>query len=143
MKMENTLENKAKFFALYWGQRVMVDITIDERLFPVTTGNIEYSINDPYLELKPLSSISDEDALQVAKIFNIGHLSGARVPLIKSILSALDGSTSKSETTEFVLSWTNAQDYLRIHGYALPWIGLSVEDQISYGWVKLKGETKK
>jgi hypothetical protein len=29
-------------------------------------------------------------------------------------------------------------DYLRSKGYALPFMGLSVEQQISYGWVKLK-----
>lgn len=27
--------------------------------------------------------------------------------------------------------------YLRSKGYALPWMGLSVEQQIEYGWIKL------
>ena len=29
-------------------------------------------------------------------------------------------------------------DYLRSKGYALPYMDLSVEDLISYGWIKLK-----
>lgn len=29
-------------------------------------------------------------------------------------------------------------DYIRSKGYALPWMGLSVEQQIEYGWIKLK-----
>lgn len=89
------------------------------------------------LYLKPLSQISDEDAIEVARIFNIGHLKGATILLIKSILSALDGSTPKSETTEFVLNWLTAQDFLRSRGYALPWMGLSVEILVEWGWIKL------
>jgi hypothetical protein len=29
-------------------------------------------------------------------------------------------------------------DYLRSKGYALPWMGLSVDELVEYGWVKLK-----
>jgi hypothetical protein len=29
-------------------------------------------------------------------------------------------------------------DYLRSKGYALPWMDLSVEDLVEYGWIKLK-----
>lgn len=29
-------------------------------------------------------------------------------------------------------------DYLRSKGYVLPWMGLSVEKLVEYGWVKLK-----
>ena len=29
-------------------------------------------------------------------------------------------------------------DYLRNKGYALPWMNLSVQDMVDYGWIKLK-----
>ena len=32
----------------------------------------------------------------------------------------------------------NTVDYLRSKGYALPWMDLSVEDLVKYGWIKLK-----
>lgn len=62
--IENTLENKAKFFALYVLQGVFVNglgakgwlTTVD--LNSIANGNI-----GGHLELKPLSSISDEEAI--------------------------------------------------------------------------------
>lgn len=137
--MENNIKNKAKFYCLYYDQRVL--------RFREVCGFNDYTLwsceptfaNDTsYLELTPLSQISDEDAIEVAKVFNIGHLKRATISLIKSILSALDGSTPKSETTEFVLNWLTAQDYLRSKGYALPFHGLSIETLVEYGWIKLK-----
>lgn len=147
MKTQNTLENKAAFFAQYWGQEVCV---YPPNGLAGKFGGINIvswmissvDISDFYLQLTPLSQISDEDVMEVAKIFNIGHLKGSTVPLIKGILQALDGNTPKSETTEFVLHWLHAQDFLRSKGYAVPWRDLSVEDLVSYGWVKLKTEQK-
>lgn len=36
-----------------------------------------------------------------------------------------------------VVQNTKVADYLRSKGYALPYMGISVEDQIKYGWIKL------
>ena len=60
--MKNTLENKAKFFALYWGQEVYKDNKTSE---PFNVSILHHK--NSYLELKPLSQISDEDALWYAK----------------------------------------------------------------------------
>ena len=68
MKTENTLENKAKFFALYFNQNVMRDNqTTTKRLYPCTWGNIEFEPEHAWLDLTPLSQITDEDAMQVAR----------------------------------------------------------------------------
>lgn len=151
--MENTIENKVKFIAQYWGQNIFIDpkntytsicwgIFQYERVFNGSAFEdfkYEYPhLDEGLIELVPLSKISEKDAIEVAKIFNIGHRTGTTAVLIKYILSALNGTTSKSETTEFVLSWKHATEYLRFRGYALPWMGVSVENQIEYGWVKLK-----
>ena len=66
MKTQNTLENKAKFFVQYWGQHVLY-FTSDflRKIDNLTLDSVE---NDDYLELKPLSQISDEDINFVAKV---------------------------------------------------------------------------
>lgn len=82
--MENTLEMKAKFFALYIGQKVMLD-NIEKSNYPMKIvgfmdeKNVQveyeagltsyYKTNETVsLLLKPLESITDEDAIEVAKI---------------------------------------------------------------------------
>ena len=73
MKTQNTLENKAKFFAQYWEQHVLYfSSDFLRKIDNLTLDSIE---NDDYLELKPLSQISDEDAIEVSKIFGLGPLS--------------------------------------------------------------------
>ena len=41
---------------------------------------------------------------------------------------------------EYIVNILKMSDYLRTKCYALPWMDLSVEDLIEYGWVKLKEE---
>ena len=127
--MENTLENKAKFFAQYWRQLIMKNsVGIAKFIVDEKTVNSKTK----HLELKPLSSISDED--------------------LKGLNDILDWGTN-IDTTERTLEWVqslnegyilggisilNGCDYLRSKCYALPWNGITVEQQIEYGWIKLK-----
>ena len=73
--MENTLENKEKFFSMYWGQKVVAFI---ESLNTLGVKQVRYEprsvINFSDLEksclvLKLLSEISDEDAIECIRIF--------------------------------------------------------------------------
>ena len=123
--MTNTLENKAKFFAQYWGQPVMWCMGGDdyERLkYIVRSGNMRL-VEKSWLELTSLSQISDEDRHEVSG----------------------DLSTSIDEygceyTFAGLVEWSVYDaDYLRSKGYALPWMGISVNKLVEYGWVKLKG----
>lgn len=145
--MENTLENKAKFFALYLGQKVMRCKT-----FNVTTGNglsglMNVDVNSEtikenwFLELKTLSSISDEDAE-----YCIGK---TECSMRKNDPNS--GDYGMSPSSIFVNSMIGDSsyhigrreaDYLRSKGYALKWMDKTVKEQILDGWVKLKGETK-
>ena len=108
MKTENTLENKAKFFAQYWGQHVLY-FTSDflRKIDNLTLDSVE---NDDFLELKPISKISDEEVINLG-YGNILHLK-----------SNLDRNI----------------DQLRNLGFAVPWMDLEIEDLIDYGWIKLK-----
>ncbi len=130
METENTLENKRKFFALYWGQRVEKwnGRTSPSLVDSSTFG--DYNMRHNWLELKPLSQISDEDAIELCDIwYNRRH---------NSLGSKIARSLDKSHLTWNTKISLKAHDYLRSKGYALPWVGLSVEEQIEYGWVKFK-----
>lgn len=62
--MENNLENKAKFFAQYWGQEVFIEPNYDNS----NKLKVIYDVHiDDYVLLKPLSSITDEHAVAIAK----------------------------------------------------------------------------
>ena len=158
MKLENTLENKAKFFAQYWGQHVLYfSSDFLRKIDNLTLDSIE---NDDYLELKHISQISDEDAINVAKLVspmlfegrgkNGGHYIDKSETWWYSVKHNgktlmvdidLDGYIFEYDEVEEYKRPSRSligTDYLRSKGYALPWMDLSVEDLIEYGWVKLK-----
>jgi len=128
--MTNTLENKAKFFAQYWGQKVFFDLvseTIVENVYEFWSGTIRLAELD-YLTLKPLSSITAEDLQAIG--FSLSPPVVKFTPdSYKCHWVALFGQEGYLTLKDF--------DYLRSKGYALPWMGLSVGKQIEYGWVKL------
>ena len=158
MKLENTLENKAKFFAQYWGQHVLYfSSDFLRKIDNLTLDSIE---NDDYLELKHISQISDEDAINVAKLVspmlfegrgkNGGHYIDKSETWWYSVKHNgktlmvdidLDGYIFEYDEVEEYKRPSRSligTDYLRSKGYALPWMDLSVEDLVEYGWVKLK-----
>ena len=113
MKTQNTLENKVKFFAQYFNSEAIWRTSeLDENIDEVTWEfkNFKYLNETDYLELKPLSQISDEDAINLG----YGYASHLKSNLDRNI------------------------DQLRKLGFAVNWMDLSVEDLVKYGWVKLK-----
>ena len=131
MKTENTLENKAKFFAQYWGQHVLYfSSDFLRKIDNLTLNSIE---NDDFLELKPLSQISDKDLEKCLKIL------GQRLDLESFRESFIEGLSNRDFYAQFYpVRAIEIGDYLRSKGYALPWMDLSVEDLVKYGWIKLK-----
>lgn len=136
--MENTLENKAKFFAQYWGQNILryhnagVHTIVDENVLNPKKNNIKHS----WLELTPLSAISDEDAIEVALLCG-----GANsVSHGKEILKAVFGNhfNNRYSSNPPAGYYTDIIDFVRSKGYAVPYLNLTVNQMIEYGWVKLK-----
>lgn len=129
--MDNNLKNKTMFFAQYWGQRVFVGHVLEE----VNSSYIDPMYDTSILELKPLEDITDDDLMTIAKHYE---------PTTYKVESNSDeivfdymyGDNFSSAAIGYDYGY--ALDYLRSKGYALPWMGLSVEKQIQYGWVKLK-----
>ena len=67
--MENTLHNKAKFFSLFLWQKVWVKPPVYGYDTFVVNPEMLYSVSsDEYLSLKPISSITDEDLIHVARL---------------------------------------------------------------------------
>lgn len=79
--MENTTDNKSKFYAQYWGQKAFTcshwKNTYEVELYFSTSswdefvegeGDLGWNIDDNHLLLKPLSSIIDEDAIECGRI---------------------------------------------------------------------------
>lgn len=164
--MENTPENKERFFTTYWGQDVC-QIGSVYQLKKVDWLIVSQIANyKSILHLTPLHLITDEDAIQIAmllvkwpesmsKLTNInirGRQDGDHV--WDELILEFGGSFNYSvryrggDWLGWIkpngrCEWTlfNHQvvyDYLRSKGYALPYLDLSVEELVSYGWVKLK-----
>lgn len=140
--MKNILENKAKFFAQYFGQNVLCYFFRDG-IYEKEKVEVDYPIlecldkyKDTKLELKPLSQISDEDAIKISELRGFVN--------IKSIKTDYNGFWVRflgNEHTKWVFFNELYQpeiDYIRSKGYALPWNGITIEEMIEFEWIKLK-----
>ena len=135
MKTQNTLENKAKFFAQYWGQEVLIanPHVNQKNPFKCEQPYIYHNTDIAWLELTPLSQISDEDLEKCLKIL------GQRLDLESFRESFIEGLSNRDFYAQFYpVRAIEIADYLRSKGYALTYMDLSVEDLVEYGWVKLK-----
>ena len=133
--MENTLKNKALFFALYWGQKIVIwnqNLLIKPKLNILLNEIDETDV----LELKSLLSISNEDAIELS---NIEGLSDTEEPLARgrALARMIEESMDCSHFMRNFQNALNAIDFLRSKGYALPYFNLSVKTLVEYGWIKL------
>lgn len=169
--MENNSQNKQRFMAQYWGQKVgtyierqgdALDIVGPEIMEPDDWGLSQC------LQLKPLSAITDKDAIEVAKMATHLHdnpnwkvVKIAENKGMKKVYFS-DGwtfDTSKEyyvKVAPFPLQGTfisykgeileqhhyqfelQAYDYLRSKGYLLPFMDLSIEQILEYKWAVIK-----
>lgn len=66
--MENTIENKIKFFGQYLGSQIYSEYSEKEMTMKcVSEESVEEDPN-AYLLLKPIISITDKDAIEIAKL---------------------------------------------------------------------------
>ena len=118
--MKNTPENKAKFFAQYYLQKALRNHGWNNNVESIKSDFIPSFSSGWYLELKPLSQISDENLLDIERsLFN----------------TMLEMNRTESLRPSYA-------DYLRSKCYALDWNGITVEEQIEFGWIKLKNNDK-
>lgn len=149
MKTENTIENKQIFFSLYFKQKVRKMMCLNGDFTDEVYHNYELSnVDEDYLELTSVSKITDEDAIEVAKIRG-GQFDGWNIEDLKKEETKKFYKENMiaygKETIYFLNNNSHAignvsyiVDFIRSKGYALPYLRLSVNSQIEYGWVKLK-----
>ena len=111
---------KCRFFAQYWGTKTMYVGGVG--LVEVGKGGWNLKHPDFFLQLKPLSKITDEDAISMYRGLERNYESSNQfLEDYKSI-----GFLEQSEV-----------DFLRSKGYAVPFMGYSVDDLVKIGWVQL------
>ena len=158
MEIKSTIQNKANFFALYWGQKVLLHpeiglLKVNEKTMPL--------VEESCLQLKSLKQIDYGDAIDACEV---GYPSAFKNPRIRWSLEKLmndnDGFWLMSDDSEFdftistyyipIISMTEneedasehfsgeaAADFLRKMGYALPYLGIPLENMEEWGWLKL------
>lgn len=152
--MEKNLDNQASFWAQYWGQFILVKgqttMYVNEVTFPKFIAMKDYQ-----LQLKPISLITDEHAMELIKLkFHNDKGNVDEIIRIYDIEKAFDRKgfqLSLSATIEHE-RWNDFverifigdeklysfyADFLRSKGYAVVWNGITVEEQLEYGWIKL------
>lgn len=135
---------KAIFMAQYFQQHVLKDRTYypESNDFTLTLNLLllECIYVNPetfYLALKSVSDITDEDALQGSKLVGgASHLSDeSQIFQFKQLFESPNFWTRQTNIP--LVKSLRVFDYLRSKGYALPFREYSVEDLISFGWIKL------
>lgn len=162
-----TQEEKAQFFALHFGQKVFEwsypKSAIKRGIVkPVSGAILDKYINSGWLNLYTLSSITDEDAIEVAILFNRFRLGsnryekGWKVKRIDNgnirvtlsndwydlhvMISVPNGSIWSNDDTIPTNYKPNSApwDYMRKKGYAIDFGDYTVEQMIEAGVIKLK-----
>ena len=130
--MENTLKNKARFSSLYFGQEVRIWEELPDNKCNVGYASLSTdAVMDSHLELRLVTDITDDE---VKECFNYGTDAVGDMRVIK--FEPIEGF--RSHVLEEFVTFTPCSDYLRSIGIALDWMGLTVEKQIEYGWIKIK-----
>lgn len=125
--MENTLENKAKFFARYYLQEVYNNSNYPDQKPNQKLDNtlLSYTDTSEFLMLKSISKITDDDANNIS-------IYGEYAKKNKGF--KVNGYDTPQGFVPYAMP---SVDYLRSKGYALPFMELSVDKLIEYKWIKL------
>jgi len=134
----NTLENKAKFFALYWNQRVLIrninNPQYDDKII-LSAYNYDGWLDKSVVELKSLSSISDEDAIEIAKLYG-WDLKKPYVKLTDQI-ETIRRKLLLFDEGKINIIW-NVYLFLISKGYAVRYFNLSTDRLMDHGWIIIK-----
>lgn len=135
MKAEINNENKAKFFALYLGQMVEYP-EIDDRIVrhKLVASGFEYLHLNYKRKVK--GCIGNEISFSNKNTNHNSNALNAKLEL-KPLSQISDEDKEHAYWLVYPITVINI-DFLRSKGYALPWMGLSVEEMVEYGWIRLK-----
>ncbi len=137
-----THQEREQYFAQYWGQKVLNTILKEGDYELVNVEFYEWDYKDgDHLLLTALKNISDEDAINVAKIFYpIAYSEGflkAGKEWVRQIFYK-NGVNDEFNYSFLMEDMFRTYQYLQSKGYALPFRQYSVQDLINEGVLKLK-----
>jgi hypothetical protein len=145
-----TNESKARFFAQYWGQSILLLKKSDKDKYPIngrTLFGVDDKSNKSLLLLTPLQKISDEHAIEVAKMSGFVVTNLIKKGHTKPHFDLTDGGFGVCYYEDYYNYVTyEAGQYLQSKGYAVPTYCpianriVTVEEQVSEGWIVLKEE---
>lgn len=160
--MENTEINKEKFFAQYWGQEVINVLMNDGKYEKVSLKSKIWPYNEKdHLVLKSLLKITKEEVIEACEIgYKLAFLGSNPSKKWNVEFSEKNFASVTCKGSHFSFEFdlegcpfidlrnddelTNLMkneaviDYLRSKGYAVPYMGLEVEQLIKYGWLVLE-----
>ena len=126
---------KCRFFVQYWGVKCMNVGSVEL----VKVGNCGWNLKHPdfFLELKPISKLSDEDAINFFDIqFNETHKDKPnefKIERGKEWANSINSERFGLIPANFL----HGIDFLRSKGYAINFMEYSVEKLVELGWVRL------
>lgn len=146
MKAELNQETKEAFFAQYWDQRSCIMPYSTKHVIPMEC--LYYWHNRPEdqkksvgelscIQLKPLSSVTIVDAKVVIEMMGLqwDYESGQFYELLLKKGVFMD--YFERVRPVFMKETSGVVDYFRSKGYALPFRGITVEEMVEAGWIKL------
>jgi hypothetical protein len=146
--MKNTKENKQRYVAAHWGQKVLRIKADEGNDITMYVDSISIKLYETsHLLLTSLADITDEHAIEVARICYNNPSIAQEVKIGRHVLwyffevgaSALNKNWTNDIDREYgSLKMIDVTDYLRSKSYALPFDGSSVEELKEYGWLKIK-----
>ncbi len=149
--MENTIENKLALIALYWGQEVLSLGSNDNYEVNFNWMKIAFEVTEPNysrLKLRQLSSVTDDEAIEIltfmgftgyAEVQDAGTMAKA-VILALFVIASNDMMKHELIIKQMLFDFSDISsvvDKIRSMGFAYKWKNLSVEDQVSNGWIEI------
>lgn len=143
--MENTTENRLRFFSLYLGNRVLKYSHSESESIAVLgaweLSSISDKINVFHLELRSIESITDEECIE---FFDLTANPKTLILLVDNI--------NKIHQIRFHINWKLANnksfeqieiDWFRLKGFLVPFMNLTTDQIIEFGWAKIKYNEQK
>lgn len=141
--MTQEQQDKQAFFAQYWGLPIQ-----NYRMKYSNKRNMPAGVNSMgHLLLKPLSAITDEDAIELAQrlcpymTVKAAHITWSNNPKLWFKAKGSWANAKFVTRSEFVdWLWTNTRcaDYLRRNGFLIQYDNYTEQQLLDMGWAKLK-----
>ena len=138
--MENTLENKILFYAVYFNQTVRRSWLPEQNhyLSKVDAGcfSIPHLIINSQLELKNIKDITKEHLLYIAHMYDLDHTYTADELYedIDGLVELFNIRGTECDHNISVSTWQQIIDFLRSEGYLVGFHSLLPNEIIEYEW---------